>query len=210
MAETKKTMFMQITERPNQQMQVPLKADMIVPDTKPDIGRVLKSRAYLEIGEKTLDNGRLHWGGQLVCRILYAGEENARELHSMEYVINVDEFMNLELPEGEGRVRYTLNCDVEEVKATILNSRKLGNAVNPLCHAADNPDSISGKQGRKLPCIPFPIMGMISCSHYGSCHFLLRWQFPYYKKSKGRIRHGTQPDRILPVKYAEILNPLLL
>ena len=125
MAEIQTVSFTQITGRPNQQMQIPVKADLIVPDSKPDIGRILKTKVYLDMGEKTLDNSRLHWGGKLVCQMLYAGEEDARELHSMDHAVNVDEFMNLELPEGEGKIRYTVYREVEDVKATVLNSRKV-------------------------------------------------------------------------------------
>lgn len=125
MAEMKRVIFTQITEKENQQMQVPFKTDMIVPDTKPDLGRILKTKARIEIHEKSLDHGRMHWNGQMICQILYAGEEDARDLHAMECRIDMDEYMNLELPDGDGRIRYVLDCQVTEVKAIILNSRKV-------------------------------------------------------------------------------------
>lgn len=125
MSDYKTKVFTRILEKPDQELQLPIKADMIVPDSKPDIGRIVKTRVRYDPEEKTLDGSRLHFGGRLVCQVLYASEEDARELHSMEHTVSVDDFMNLDIPEGEGRIRYSVDGDIEDTKATILNSRKL-------------------------------------------------------------------------------------
>ena len=121
MADYKTRIFTQLLEKTNQELQLPVKADMIVPDSKPDVGRILKTKIRYDPEEKSLDGGRLHFGGKLICQILYASEEDTSELHHMEHTISVDDFITVLQERGEQNTSIPYSLEIANGKITKIS-----------------------------------------------------------------------------------------
>lgn len=123
----RKETYSALSRRPAQIMQIPIKEDVIVPDSKPDVGRILQTGVRFAPEESTLEGQRIRFGGKLEFTVLYLGDGDSCEVHSMKTSVTVDDFLNVDglPPEADGRIRYELKNTIENVRTTLLNSRKL-------------------------------------------------------------------------------------
>lgn len=111
---------------PSQTLQMPIKEDVIVPDSREDVGRILQCAAVYMPGDSTLEKRRLRFEGSLEFTVLYIEEGEDGKIHSLKTAVPVEESVNLEgILSGEERVRYQQEFEVENVRATLLNSRKI-------------------------------------------------------------------------------------
>ena len=109
-----------------QVLQVPVKEDVIVPDTREDVGRILQCSAVYMPGDCVRERKRLRFEGSLEFTVLYREEGERERIHSLKTAVPVEESLNLEgLAEDEDKLRYELNYEVENIRATLLNSRKI-------------------------------------------------------------------------------------
>lgn len=97
--------------------------DIIVPDIKPDILKILQVDAISRIDEKEIYNGEIRIRGTVKYNILYVPEsenENIKAITSeMEFSCSVDKFDQTE------RIMPKIFADVEKVEFNLINSRKL-------------------------------------------------------------------------------------
>lgn len=95
--------------------------DIIVPDVKPDIVKILQADANINIGNKSCGSNRITVEGKADINVLYLGEDNC------VYSINTTEqFSHLVDAKGvtDGMVPE-IEVDVENIDCTVINSRKL-------------------------------------------------------------------------------------
>ena len=118
----RKETYSALSRRPAQIMQIPIKEDVIVPDSKPDVGRILQTGVRFAPEESVLEGQRIRFGGKLEFTVLYLGDGDSCEVHSMKTSVTVDDFLNVDglPPEADGRIRYELKNTVENLSQTVF------------------------------------------------------------------------------------------
>ena len=107
-------------------LQIPIKEDIIVPDAKEDVGRILQCTAVYRPGEESLEKRRLRFRGELEFTVLYREDTEKGRIHSLRNTVAVEDSLNLEGIAGEEeKLRVQMNYEVENIRATLLNSRKI-------------------------------------------------------------------------------------
>lgn len=103
-------------------LQVTLDDDFNVPDSKPDIVRLLKPDGEIKITDKKQMNGKLLLNGSLLFRILYISDDAARPLHTLQGELPFSESINLS--EDCSVENLNIVWEFEDLTANIINSRK--------------------------------------------------------------------------------------
>lgn len=102
--------------------QVTFDEDYNVPDVKPDIGRMVQSKAEVSMDEVRLSEGRALLKGTLNVDLLYVGEKKGK-IYSLSAKLPMDEVINLEGIEGGDKL--CLNWEIEDLSVHVIHSRKL-------------------------------------------------------------------------------------
>ena len=103
-------------------LQVTLDDDFNVPDSKPDILRLLKTDGDIKISDKKQMNGKLLINGSLFFRILYISEDATRPLHTLQGELPFSESINLS--EECALDSLNIHWEFEDLTANMINSRK--------------------------------------------------------------------------------------
>ena len=111
---------------PQQLLQVTVKGDVIVPDRKPDADKILQTSVRYIPEDAALERRKIRLQGQLEFTVLYLSQEDMPELQSLVTQIPVEEEVNLDgLIEEEDRIRFQVSYQPENIRAVLLNGRKL-------------------------------------------------------------------------------------
>lgn len=117
------------------QLQYISDCDIIVPDSQPDVLRILEVRAVEQINDKSVSGDYINIGGQVSYNILYAGDDEENTLHSIDYSAPFTQ----QIPaKGAGdSVKCHITSHVVHTEYSLHNSRKLNvkSAVNFMAHA---------------------------------------------------------------------------
>ena len=82
--------------------QITLDEDYNVPDSRPDVGRMIQKKGSVQIQKVKVQEGRAGLTGRLAFCLLYVSDDEERRIHSLDGVIPLDETLNLEgLHDGE-------------------------------------------------------------------------------------------------------------
>lgn len=103
--------------------QVYVEGDIIVPDVKPDILKILQVDAVSSVTSKELTDGRLTVAGKVNLTILYIPEREGDSIKSITSVFDFSE--RIERQGITDQVMVSLDTDVERVEFNLINSRKL-------------------------------------------------------------------------------------
>ena len=104
-------------------MQVTLEDDKNVPDTKPDIDKLILENGNVQIEEVKISGERITIRGRLRFKVLYLSENGELGLNVLESDIPFDEQMHMSgLSEGES---VTMTAIMEDLTVGIINSRKI-------------------------------------------------------------------------------------
>lgn len=101
---------------------IPVNGDIIVPDTKPDVLKVLQTNADCSISDKGLTAQSMYAEGMLNVNILYLPEDT-----SGICCINSSFVFNSKIPLAnvDSSMKLKLSCNVSRIEFVLLNSRKL-------------------------------------------------------------------------------------
>lgn len=111
---------------PPQLLQVPVKGDVIVPDTKPDADKILQTSVRYMPADAALEHRKVRVQGELEFTVLYLSQEEMPALRSLTSVLPVEEEINLDgIMEEDDRVRFQIAYTPENIRSTLLNGRKL-------------------------------------------------------------------------------------
>lgn len=103
--------------------EIAVEGDIIVPDVKPDILKILQVDAISQVNSKELQNGRMTVSGKVNLKILYIPDK-AEE--SVKSIITAFDFSHqIENQSINDTMQAFAECDVAKVDFTLLNSRKL-------------------------------------------------------------------------------------
>ncbi|MBR0410218.1 MAG: DUF3794 domain-containing protein [Eubacterium sp.] len=105
-------------------VQITLDEDMNVPDTRPDMEKIVESRGDLHIDEVEVMDDRVRIKGCLLVEILYISNEKNQRISTMEHEFPLEEYMNAEGAKSTDHAR--VSSDIEDLSVTIINSRKCG------------------------------------------------------------------------------------
>lgn len=98
--------------------------DIIVPDTKPDVLRIIGAAATPVIKEKYAQKGKVTLSGVVYYRIIYEGENDTMSVRSIEYTAPFSHQHEIACIDDNSEF-YALPY-ASQVKTTIVNSRKIG------------------------------------------------------------------------------------
>lgn len=97
--------------------------DIIVPDIKPDIARILSVEGKVNITSKEVEQDRIAVEGDVDFQILYAATGEPQPIYSMSQSANFSHFMDV--PGAVPRMESEVRCDIEHIDFNRLNGRKL-------------------------------------------------------------------------------------
>lgn len=100
-----------------------VEGDIIVPDVKPDILKILQVDAVSSVVSKELADGRLTIAGKVNLTILYIPEREGDSIQSITSVFDFSE--RIERQGITDSAVVSLDTDIERVEFNLINSRKL-------------------------------------------------------------------------------------
>lgn len=110
-------------KRNGSDLQITLDDDFNVPDSKPDIEKVIKEQGTIIIQEITPMNDRFTVKGVLAFNLLYISQESKRPVHNMSGQIPFEENVNMEGISGDEVILY--KWELEDMNVSLINSRKI-------------------------------------------------------------------------------------
>lgn len=99
--------------------QISFDQDFNVPDSRPDIERIINKRGTVQVDNVRINDGKAQVAGVLTAAVLYLGDEAACMTGSMEFM----ESINAEVESADEKVQ----CDtrLEDLIVRVVNSRKI-------------------------------------------------------------------------------------
>lgn len=104
-------------------VQVIKERDIIVPDGKPDMQRILQLDGKINIDQLDVSQDRILYRGKIDVLVLYATENNENTVYTMRGNIPLEDFVILDGVDKDQRVDF--EYDIEHMSYNILNERKL-------------------------------------------------------------------------------------
>ena len=121
----KETMEMQWKERKGTQSgQILLEGDMIVPDSKPDLKKIMRCEGNVKIREKRVSDERISFSGELEACVLYQAKNGEKPLYVMKSSLPLEDFLHMEGLQKDMNV--VLTAKLEHLDCQIINDRKIG------------------------------------------------------------------------------------
>lgn len=97
--------------------------DIIVPDGKPDMQRVLYLDGAINIDQMDVQQDRIVYKGQVDVTIMYVPENGSNEIYTMKGCIPLEDFIILDGVNSNQKV--SIDYDLEHLYWNILNERKI-------------------------------------------------------------------------------------
>ena len=97
--------------------------DIIVPDVKPDIARILVLDGDVYISGSEAAQGRVLVNGSIRYKILYTADDQELSIRSINASSRFD--YSLDMPDVKQGMKCRIKCDIEHIDYEILNGRKV-------------------------------------------------------------------------------------
>lgn len=97
--------------------------DIIVPDIKPDVSRILLLDADIFVKGTEVVHDRIQINGTIGFKILYISDDPEQNVKSINSNVNFSQ--DLDVPGAREGMRGQVKCDIEHVDYSILNGRKI-------------------------------------------------------------------------------------
>lgn len=104
-------------------MQVTLDNDVNVPDSKPDVQKLIFDKGNIKIEESKLSGDFVNVKGKLLYDVLYLTEEEEERVYAVQGSEPFEEKLHLE--GGCGTDHVQIKWDIEDLSISLINSRKL-------------------------------------------------------------------------------------
>ncbi len=104
-------------------IQATLEDDMNVPDTKPDIEKLVKTQGKIQITDISPSEGKVTVRGNLSFSLLYSSNDDIRPIHNMKGQIPFNESINMDNVTAADDV--FCHFELEDCQASLINSRKV-------------------------------------------------------------------------------------
>ena len=106
------------------QIQVTLDKDMNVPDSRPDMEKLIQNKGELQLEEIEVMNDRIRVKGVLKYRGLYHTAEAGPMLSSLMGTFDLEEYINADGVKNSDSVKVT--AELDDLNVLMIHSRKLG------------------------------------------------------------------------------------
>lgn len=139
--ELEKQIIKKCVEKGSAFSQITLEDDYIIPDSRPDVRKVIHTRGNVVFEEPRISNQALWINGRVDFHVLYRSEDEETKLENVEGSVPFQEKLSMDGLEETDRIRLT--GYLEDLSASIINSRKL--AVRALVEfraAAENEETV--------------------------------------------------------------------
>ncbi|HHW00918.1 MAG TPA: DUF3794 domain-containing protein [Clostridiaceae bacterium] len=103
--------------------QAVIESDIIVPDTKPDVARILLLDGDVHVNRLETVQDKVIVEGVVRYNIIYVSDEDEASIKSINTAVNFSEELNIAGTRQD--MNCKVKCDVEHVQYEILNSRKI-------------------------------------------------------------------------------------
>ncbi len=104
-------------------IQTTLEDDMNVPDTKPDIEKLIKTQGEIHLTDVSPSDSKVTIRGNLSFSILYSSNDDIRPIHNIQGQIPFEETVNMDEVTASNEV--FCHFDLEDCQASLINSRKI-------------------------------------------------------------------------------------
>lgn len=101
-----------------------VEGDILVPDTKPDITRVLSVNAKVELNKQEIENGKIAVEGTTCFKILYVSEKEEQPLYGIDSSAGFKQ--DIEIEGIDAGMKSEVAIEVEHIDFTVNNERKVG------------------------------------------------------------------------------------
>lgn len=103
--------------------QVMVEGDIIVPDIKPDIAKILQTNGKISLDNVEVAIDKVNFTGKIDFAILYSADGIDKPLHSMTASLAIDDFINIDGVNKD--IDVNVNCEIIHLDCRLLNGRKL-------------------------------------------------------------------------------------
>ena len=104
-------------------IQATLEDDMNVPDTKPDIEKLIKTQGEIQLADVTPSDGKVNVRGNLSFSLLYSSNDDIRPIHNIRGQIPFNESVNMDNITASDEI--LCHFELEDCQASLINSRKV-------------------------------------------------------------------------------------
>lgn len=115
--------FYGIAAKERKQVQITIDQDCNVPDTKPDIEKIIQTKGTVLMQETEMMVDKVRMKGELHFQGLYGTNDPRTFLDSLEYSLPFEEYIHIDgvLPADYAKVKYS----IDDINTVLINSRKL-------------------------------------------------------------------------------------
>lgn len=115
--------FYGIASKDRKRVQITIDQDCNVPDTKPDVEKMIQTKGIVQVQETEMMVDRIRMKGELKFQGLYGTSDPRTFLESLEYSLPFEEYIHIDgvIPADYVKVRYT----IDDINTVLINSRKL-------------------------------------------------------------------------------------
>lgn len=103
--------------------QITFDEDVNVPDSKPDVGRMIQKKGEVTVEEVQIAEGQARVMGKLAFFLLYVEDGGERRVHSLQGSLPINEILRLDGLQSGDKVR--LKWEIEDLSLHLMNTRKL-------------------------------------------------------------------------------------
>ena len=103
-------------------------SDIIVPDTKPDISKILAVKSVVNLVDSHVRKDKINFSGNIKYNILYVGEENPARIYTIEYSAPFGYVYEKSGISEDMAVKC--GCSVSKNRCEVVNSRKVSVDAN--------------------------------------------------------------------------------
>lgn len=103
--------------------QITFDEDVNVPDSKPDVGRMIQKKGEVSVEEVQIAEGQARIMGKLTFFLLYVEDGGEGRVHSLQGNLPINEILRLEGLQSGDKVR--LKWEIEDLSLHLMNTRKL-------------------------------------------------------------------------------------
>ena len=105
-------------------VQITLDKDMNVPDSRPDMEKLIQNKGEIRLEEIEVMNDRIRVKGILQYRGLYHTAEAGQMLSSLAGTFELEEYINADGVKNSDSVKVT--AELDDLNVIMIHSRKLG------------------------------------------------------------------------------------
>jgi len=101
-----------------------VEGDILVPDTKPDISRILSVDGAVDITNKEASDNKMVVNGVVNFKILYVADGGEYPVYGMDASATFTQ--NIDIPKAEKGTKSDVKAEIEHIEFDKLNERKIG------------------------------------------------------------------------------------